>query len=70
MAEYIKREDAENVRNSCDTVTGAVDCIICDTPIPIYDHWLTHPIAICSECRKRLKDLLYKGSERSRKNED
>lgn len=52
-----------NFESTHPTVTGAVDCIICDTPIPIYDHWVTSPVVICSECRKRLKHLLYKDKE-------
>ena len=44
------------------TVTAAVNCMICDTPIPIYDYYVAPPVAICGECKKRLKDLLYKQS--------
>lgn len=44
-------------------VTAAVNCMICDTPIPVYDYCVAPPVAVCGECRKRLKDLLYKESE-------
>lgn len=44
------------------TVTGAFDCMICDTRIHIYDNAVPS-VPICDECKRRLKDLLYKESE-------
>lgn len=54
----------DNFERTHTTVIGAVDCMICNTRIPIYDHWVVPPVAICGECRKRLKNLLYKDREK------